>query len=107
MNGAHAMQVLVLTGAAARPGVNQIENVVPPEVEDVDLNYPDRSGLQQRLAAEGFRLRWVREGQIRRRRGDGWQVVIAEVNGRRVSFRVPPGAPDVDPAALILMQHRA
>ena len=39
--------------------------------------------------------------------GDGWQVVIAEVDGRRVSFKVPPGAPDVDPAALVLMKHRA
>ena len=59
MNGAHAMQILVLTGDRARAGVNLVENVAPPEVENVDLNYPARSGLQQRLAAEGFRLRWV------------------------------------------------
>jgi hypothetical protein len=75
-----------------------------PKVENVDLNYPDRSGLQQRLA-EGFRLRWVREEHVGPRCGEGWQVVIDEMGGRRVSFRVPPGAPDVDPAALILMKH--
>lgn len=87
MNGQHATQLLVLTGDRARAGVNLVENVALPEVENVDLNYPDRSGLQQRLAAEGFRLRWVREEQVGRRRGDGWQVVIAELNGRRVSFK--------------------
>lgn len=43
---------------------------------------------------------------VPRRRGEGWRVVIAEVDGRRVSF-MPPNAPDVDPAALILMKHRA
>jgi hypothetical protein len=106
MSGVHALQVLVLSGERARPGVNLVENVAPPEVESVDLNYPDRSGLQQRLVAEGFRLRWVREEQVGRRCSDGWQVVIADVDGRRVSFKVPPGAPDVDPAALVLMKHR-
>ena len=107
MNGVHALQVLVITGERARPGVILVENVAPPEAENVDLNYPDRSGLQQRLAAEGYRLRWVREEQVGRRRGEGWQVVVADVDGRRVSFKVPPGAPDVDPAALVLMKHPA
>jgi len=93
------LSVLVLTGDRARLDANLIENVAPPEVENVDLNYPDRSGLQQRLAAEGFRLRWVREEQVGRRRGDGWQVIIAEMNGSRLSFRVPPGAPGIDPGS--------
>lgn len=107
MNGAHAIQVLVLTADRARPGVERIANAAPPEVENVDLNYPDRSGLQARVVAAGFRLHWVREELVGRRRGEGWEVVVVDLDGRRVSFRVPPGAPDVDPSALVLMKRRA
>lgn len=105
LNGQHAMQVLVITANRARPFAERVVNVAPPEVEAVDLNYPTRSGLQGRLVAQGFRVRWVREEDVGRRRGDGWEVVVAEVDGRRVSFKVPPGAPDVDPSALVLMKH--
>ena len=107
MNGAHAMQVLVLTHNRAQALPAPIANVAPPEFESVDLNYPDRSGLQGRLMAEGFRLHWVREEMVGRRHGEGWEIVVVEENGRRVSFKAPPGAPDVDPSALVLMKWRA
>lgn len=82
-------------------------NAAPPELEAVDPNHPSRSGLQDRLAAEGFKLHWVREELVGGRRDEGWEVVVAEEDGRRVSFKVPPGMPSVDSAALILMKRRA
>ena len=44
MNGQHAMQVLVLTANRARPGIALV-NAAPPVSLDVDMNYPERSGL--------------------------------------------------------------
>ena len=75
-------------------------------VEAVDTNYPSRSGLHDRLTAEGFELHWVREEMVGRRRGEGWEVVAVEDDGRRVAFQVPLGMPSVDPSALILMKRR-
>jgi len=106
MNGQHAMQVLVLTANRARPGIALV-NAAPPVALDVDTNHPERSGLQPRLAAEGFRLHWVREEMVGRRRGEGWELVVENVDGQRVSFRVPSSMPNVDPSALILMKRRA
>ena len=98
--------VLVLTLNRARARSERVVNAVPPEIEAVDANYPSRSGLQDRLTAEGFKLHWVREEMVGRRRADGWEVVVVEEDGRRVTFKVPPGMPSVDPSALILMKRR-
>lgn len=106
-NGGHATSVLVLTHNRAQARPEGVVNAAPPEVEAVDLNHPSRSGLQDRLAAEGFKLHWVREELVGRRRDEGWEVVVAEEDGRRASFMVPPGMPSVDSAALILMKRRA
>lgn len=96
------MQVLVLTANRARLGVQLVANAARPEIEDVDQNFPERSGLQGRLAAEGFRVHWVREERVGRRRGENWEVVVTEHDGRRVTFRGMPGEPP-----LILMKRRA
>jgi hypothetical protein len=104
--GRHGTAVLVLTGNRARRGPERVANAAPPEVEAVDANYPARSGLQDRLTAEGFTLHWVREENVAGRREEGWEVVIVEDDGRRVTFRVPPGMPSVDPSALVLMKRR-
>lgn len=98
--------VLVLTNNRAQQIRERVADMTPREVETVDTNYPSRSGLQDRLAAEGFGLHWVREEQVARRRGQGWELVVAEDNGRRVTFKVPPRMPSVDPSALILMKRR-
>jgi hypothetical protein len=99
--------VLVLTNNRALPRPERVVNAAAPEVELVDLEFPSRSGLQGKLEADGFRLRWVREDDLAHRRETGWEIVVADDDDRRVTFKVPPGMPSVDPSALILMKHRA
>jgi hypothetical protein len=107
MGGKAATSVLVLTNSKAQKVQEHVINTMAPEVEAVDTNYPSRSGLQERLMSEGFRLHWVREEMVGRRRSEGWEVVVVEDDRRRVEFRVPPAMPSVDPAALVLMKRRA
>lgn len=104
--GRHGTAVLVLTNNRARPRPEHVVNAAPPEVEAVDLEFASRSGLQAEMQGAGFRLRWVREEQVARCRDQGWETVVVERVGRRVSFKVPPGMPSVDPSALVLMKHR-
>jgi hypothetical protein len=98
--------VLVVTRNRAQARPERIVNAAPLEVEAVDLEFPARSGLQAEMETAGFRLRWVREEQAGRRREQGWEVVVIERHGRRLTFKVPPAMPAVDPAALVLMKHR-
>jgi hypothetical protein len=106
MGGRPGTGVLVLTNNRAQPVRQPVADRVPPEMEAVDLDYPSRSGLQEQLRTEGFRLHWVREEQTARRRQQGWDIVTVERDGRRVGFKVPPGMPSVDPSALLLMKRR-
>lgn len=106
MGGKAATSVLVLTNNKAQQVREQVANTTPPEIEAVDMDYPSRSGLQDRLTSEGFKLHWVREEMVGRRRGEGWEVVVVADEGRRVTFKVPPGMPSVDPSALVLMKRR-
>lgn len=107
MNGRAATSVLVLTDKRARPPQERVVDTAPPGIEAVDLDYPSRSGLQERLGADGFTVHWVREEMVGRRRREGWEIVIAEEDSRRVTFKVPPDMPSVDPSALILMKRHA
>jgi hypothetical protein len=107
MGGRQGTAVLVLTHNPAQPRPERVVIAAPPEVETVDLEFPARSGLQAELETTGFRLRWVREEQAARRREQGWEAVVVERDGRRITFKVPPAMPAVDPAALVLMKHRA
>ncbi|MGH9347908.1 MAG: hypothetical protein ACRD26_11660 [Vicinamibacterales bacterium] len=107
MGGRHGTSVLVLTHNRAQPRPERVVDEAPPEVEIVDPEFPERSGLQAELETAGFRLRWVREEQAARRREQGWEAVVVERDGRRLTFKVPPAMPAVDPAALVLMRHRA
>jgi hypothetical protein len=106
MGGKAATSVLVLTNNKAQQVQDQVVNTTPPEIDAVDTDYPSRSGLQDRLMAEGFKLHWVREEMVGRRRGEGWEVVVVTDDGRRVAFKVPPAMPSVDPSALVLMKRR-
>jgi hypothetical protein len=99
MGGRHGTAVLVLTHNRAHSRTEGVVNVAPPEVETVDLEFPARSGIQAELETAGFRLRWVREDQAARRREQGWEPVVVEREGRRLTFRVPSAMPAVDPAA--------
>ena len=107
MGGRDGTAVLVLTRSRAQPRPERVVSAAPPEVETVDLAFPARSGLQAELETAGFRLRWVREEQVARRREQGWEAVVVERDGRRLTFRVPPAMPADDPAVLVLMKHRA
>lgn len=59
-----------------RPGVR----VPPPTVriEDlaVDMEHPKVIGLEQRLAAEGYRMCWARASRVATLEREGWEVVI-------------------------------
>jgi hypothetical protein len=90
MGGRHGTAVLVLTHNRAQQRPDRVVNAAPPEVETVDLEFPARSGLQAELKTAGFRLRWVREEQAARRREQGWEAVVVERDGRRLTFKVPP-----------------
>jgi hypothetical protein len=105
--GRQGTAVLVLTNNRAQARPEGVVNAAPPEIASVDQDYPSRSGLQDRLAAEGFGVHWVREERVGRRQAEGWEVVITEEDGRRAMFQIAPGMPAVDPAALILMKRRA
>ena len=61
----------------------------PPEIGDVDLDYPDRSGLKARLEAEGYKIRWSREDNLAERFAEGWEIVIESLaNGTRRRLRI-------------------
>jgi hypothetical protein len=62
-------------------------------------------GVAATRAARAFSSR-IREEMVGRRRGEGWEVVVVADDGRRVTFKVPPGIPSVDPSALVLMKRR-
>jgi hypothetical protein len=107
MGGEPATSVLVLTNKKAQRLQEHVSNTTPSEIEAVDTDYPLRSGLQEKMTAQGFKLHWVREEMVGRRRREGWEIVEVDDDGRCVQFRVLPRIPSVDPSALVLMRHRA
>lgn len=74
----------------ARPGEPVPPRGSPISEQNVDINYPSDSGLQQRLAAEGFRVAWARESMVARRTNlEGWSIVVEPAaNGQLVRYRV-------------------
>ena len=88
--GRQGTAVLVLTNNRAQARPERVANAAPPEIEAVDQQFPSRSGLQAEIEAAGFRLRWVREEDVARRREQGWDTVVVEPDGRRVAFKVRP-----------------
>jgi hypothetical protein len=99
--------VLVLTDNRAQAVGQLVADTTPPEVEWVDMDYQSRSGLQEEIRASGFKEHWVREELVARRRARDWEVVVAEHDGRPVTFRVASPNPSADPSALVLMKRRA
>lgn len=77
----------------ARPG----EPVLPrrPEIVEhlVESNYPVASGIQQKLAARGYRVGWCRPERVRTLVDvDGWEVVVEPIaSGGLASFRTKGG----------------
>jgi hypothetical protein len=90
--------VLVLTDKKAQPVQSQVTSTAPAVIERVEQNFPERSGLQKRLNAEGFILHWVDRDKVARRRSEGWEVVVAVDGGRRVEYR--------DRSGCVLMKRR-
>lgn len=75
-----------------RPG----EPVLPRVPEEIDrivpLGFPTESGLQQRLEAQGFELRWSAERNLGRDIELGWSLVeILDEQGRIVHYRSTGG----------------
>lgn len=87
---------LFIQGANAwiRPTLRPGEALPPPlrTIEDlaVDIDFPSRSGLQDRLNAQGYRLVWATESKASSRiAAEGWQRVIEEnAMGQLRQYRV-------------------
>ncbi len=47
----------------------------------VDLEYPKDSGLQAKLE-EGYEISWPLEDRVERKKLDGWEVVVLNVEGK-------------------------
>ncbi len=94
---------LFIQGANAwvRPTLRPGEALLPPQriIEDVavDINFPSRSGLQDRLAEQGYRLVWSTESNAGSRiEEEGWQRVIEEnAQGQLRQFRVKDRSDDL------------
>jgi hypothetical protein len=73
-----------------RPG----ESVPPPPAriteKVVDFGYPKDSGLQARLAAQGYQLAWCFEPRLTRKTElEGWEVVAeADASGQHTTYRL-------------------
>lgn len=96
MGGRPAPHVLVLTDRPARAVSTAVEANVPSDTKVVRSDYPSTSGLQARLEAEGYRVRWVRDDQIQRRQGEGWEGVVIEEIGAKVILKISGNGVDVD-----------
>jgi hypothetical protein len=60
------------------------------ETKFVDLQYIKKSGLQEKLENEGFRLRWSAFEKVESRKLDGWDYVyeIDETNRTKYKLEV-------------------
>ena len=73
-----------------RPG----ERVAPLPVQiahkAVDFNYPNTSGIQARLEAEGWRTAWCKESRMPTLELEGWEIVVEnDRHGMPTSFYLP------------------
>lgn len=95
-------------GCSVRPNARPGEPVKPQceEIVDkwVDLRYPQDSGLQNRLEAEGYTVKWCSDANLARKVDlEGWEVVIEpDAQGVRSKFRVKDR-----PADQILIKTKA
>lgn len=73
-------------GGRPRPNPPKSE----PTVKFVDMNYPHDSGLQGRLEADGFRVRWCEESSIARRLDiEGWTLAtVTGPDGREIILKM-------------------
>ena len=63
-----------------------------PRIRDVlvDIQFPKDSGLQAKLNALGYEIRWCLEPRVARLTGlEGWQLVLEpDASGEYVSYRL-------------------
>lgn len=74
-----------------QPCVRPGERLPPPPVQVielvVDFNYPNTSGIQQRLVDDGFNIAWVTTSRVPSLELEGWEVVVEKDGyGRLTSF---------------------
>jgi hypothetical protein len=84
-----------------KPNARPTERVPanPAVIEDkiVRLDYPEGSGIQQRLEAAGYKLVWSLESELASRVDlNGWGIVIEpDANGKLFKFRCKDGHNDL------------
>jgi hypothetical protein len=74
----------------ARPGEPVRPQRAEPAEKWVDLMYPLDSGLQQKLEAAGYRVRWCLDTKLSRRIDlEGWEIVVEpDTHGVLTKFRI-------------------
>ena len=60
------------------------------EEEDklVDINWPEKSGFDEKWKQKGYKLRWERTDKIESRRLDGWEILYEVDKINRVRRRI-------------------
>jgi predicted nucleotide-binding protein len=66
------------------------KEIPTPIVKFVDLNYPHDSGMQARLEADGYKIRWSGDSSLARRLDiEGWSLAaIADEHGREMILKM-------------------
>ena len=60
-----------------------------PQVKWVNLQYSARTGIEDELRAQGFKLYWSAEDQLAERIDvEGWEVAVIEREGKRFILKV-------------------
>lgn len=73
-----------------RPGERMPPVPVQIAHKAVDFNYPNTSGIQRRLEADGWRTAWVRESRVPGLELEGWEIVVEmDRHGMPTSFHLP------------------
>lgn len=74
----------------ARPGERVPPFIVQITRQAVDFNYPNVSGIQARLDAEGWRAGWCKESRVPTLELEGWEIVVeTDRHGMPTSFCLP------------------
>ena len=73
----------------SRPGERVAPLPAPIEKRWVQLGYPVKSGIQQKLEASGYRASWCRESRLADLELEGWEVVVVnDPHGMLTSFHL-------------------
>ena len=65
------------------------EQAAAPAMADIEVNllYPEKSGVAARLKAAGYAMQWADLSQVHPSRLRGWLYVVEDHNGKPTRFR--------------------